>query len=155
MHARHTPQQPPAASRASTPAGRPRRAAAGCFVLAVLLALAGCAAPPATPPAASPVAAGTARYGTIVAIRPLGPLGGAGAGAEDPRDSILDALGGRMAADARRDARAGRAMAEFIVRTDDGQPPTSVMQAATPGLHLGQRVLLTSGARTRIARAGG
>lgn len=133
------------------------------LMLAVLLALAGCAArQPAAPPAAAAANRpdGTAaRTGTIVAIRPLGALR-PGAAPGDPRGSILGAVAGGVArgpvqAGRKPAAGPGETIAEFIVRTDDGQPPVSVMQSDSAGLRLGQRVLLTGGARLRIARAGG
>jgi outer membrane lipoprotein SlyB len=113
-------------------------------------------------------------YGVIVSMRPVtvqgqnsgvGTLGGAAVGAtagsfigrNDVRGNILGAVGGAiiggLAGNAvERSASTGTAM-EFIIRVDNGQT-VSVVQTNEDGFRPGERVVLTGGARTRIARVG-
>lgn len=113
-------------------------------------------------------------YGTIVSMRPVtvqgGPPGGVGVGTlggaalggvagsfigGDPRSNILGAVGGAIIGGiagtaVERGVSQGNAM-EFIIREDDGQT-ISVVQTDEERLQPGDRVVLTRGARTRIAR---
>lgn len=77
--------------------------------------------------------------GVIVTMRPV----------KAASDAILAALNEGGA------ARAGRsgAAVEFIIRDDSGRT-ISVVQTGADGFKPGERVALTGGARTRIARPG-
>jgi outer membrane lipoprotein SlyB len=111
-------------------------------------------------------------YGVIVSMRPvtvesqntgLGGLVGAAAGATagsyiggDTRANILGAIAGGLvgavAGNAVQNA-AGKGQAyEFIIREDSGNT-ISVVQTDELNFAIGQRVVLTRGARTRIAPA--
>lgn len=110
-------------------------------------------------------------YGVIVSMRPVavqghygvGALGGAAAGGVagsfiggDPRANILGAIGGALigglvGAGVEQSATSGQAM-EFIIREDSGQT-ISVVQTNEEAFQPSERVVLTRGARTRIARA--
>lgn len=113
-------------------------------------------------------------YGVIVSMRPVtvrgdqsgvGTLGGAAAGGVagsfiggDPRMNILGAIGGAIiggltGSAVEGSARTGNAV-EFIIREDTGQT-ISVVQTNEEGFLSGERVVLTRGARTRIARVVG
>ncbi len=113
-------------------------------------------------------------YGVIVSMRPVtiqggrtgvGTLGGAAAGATagsfiggDPRANILGAIGGAIIGGIAGSAvesgmTTGQAM-EFIIREDSGQT-ISVVQTNEEEFRPGERVVLTRGARTRIARTAG
>lgn len=113
-------------------------------------------------------------YGVIVSMRPVtvqggqsgvGTLGGAAAGGVagsfiggDPRMNILGAIGGAIigglaGSAVEGSARTGNAV-EFIIREDTGQT-ISVVQTNEEGFQSGERVVLTRGARTRIARVVG
>jgi outer membrane lipoprotein SlyB len=135
------PCSPPRPGQAPAPI-RPRRVFAGLVAtLVALLVLSRCAAPPRPVAAAHPPAPPAAiAYGVIAAIRPL-PLPGAVSA------RILAAVGalptGLAPAPVRR--------CEFIIAEDDGRA-VSVIQAADPALHPGERIALHLGARTRIVR---
>jgi len=113
-------------------------------------------------------------YGVIVSMRPVsiqggesgvGTLGGAAAGAAagsfiggDPRSNIIGAIGGAIIGGIAGRAvesgvTAGQAM-EFIIREDSGQT-ISVVQTNEEDFRPSERVVLTRGARTRIARVAG
>ena len=113
-------------------------------------------------------------YGVIVSMRPVtvqggrsgvGTLGGAAAGATagsfiggDPRTHILGAIGGAIVGGIAGTAvessvTTGQAV-EFIIRQDNGQT-ISVVQTNEEGFRPNERVVLTRGARTRIARVAG
>lgn len=112
-------------------------------------------------------------YGVIVSMRPVaiqgrygaGALGGAVAGGAagsyiggDPRANILGALGGAIVgglvgAGVEQSATSGQAV-EFIIREDSGQT-ISVVQTNEENFQPNERVVLTRGGRTRIARAAG
>ena len=113
-------------------------------------------------------------YGVIVSMWPVtiqggqtgvGTFGGAAAGATagsfiggDPRMRILGAIGGAivggLAGSATEGAlRTGQAM-EFIIREDSGQT-ISVVQTNEESFQPNERIVLTRGARTRIARTAG
>jgi outer membrane lipoprotein SlyB len=112
-------------------------------------------------------------YGVIVSMRPVaiqgrygaGALGGAVAGGAagsyiggDPRANILGALGGALVggivgAGVEQGVTSGQAV-EFIIREDSGQT-ISVVQTNEENFQPNERVVLTRGARTRIARAAG
>ncbi len=114
-------------------------------VLAGLLLLLGACAPTATVPTALPAAtAGQLSYGTIVSVRPV-TVSASGPG---PRADIFGAIG--MAGPGQNGDKA----VEFIIREDGAAQPISVVQTGEDGLVPGQRVILTRGTRTRIARAG-
>lgn len=113
-------------------------------------------------------------YGVIVSMRPVtiqggstgvGTLGGAAAGATagsfiggDPRAHILGAIGGAIIGGLAGTAIEGSASSgqavEFIIREDSGQT-ISVVQTNEEGFQPNERVVLTRGARTRIARVAG
>ena len=112
-------------------------------------------------------------YGVIVSMRPvtvqarnsgLGGLGGAAVGAtagsfigrNDVRANILGAVIGGIAGAVAGNAiessvSQGQAM-EFIIRQDNGRT-VSVVQTNGQGFRVGDRVVLTRGARTHIAPA--
>lgn len=113
-------------------------------------------------------------YGVIVSMRPVtiqggqtgvGTFGGAAAGATagsfiggDPRMRILGAIGGAIVGGlagsaAEGSLSTGQAM-EFIIREDNGQT-VSVVQTNEESFQPNERIVLTRGARTRIARAAG
>jgi outer membrane lipoprotein SlyB len=115
-----------------------RRAAAMAF----LLAIAACAPQHAAPPTAGQDVgrAPALSYGTIVSIRPASVRADS-AGVSD----ILVAIG------ARGDAVAGSAV-EFIVHEDFAPAPISVVQTDAGSFRPGERVTITRGVRTRLAR---
>ncbi|MCW3473086.1 outer membrane lipoprotein [Limobrevibacterium gyesilva] len=113
-------------------------------------------------------------YGVIVSMRPVtvqadqtgvGTLGGAALGAtagsfigrNDVRGNILGAVGGAIiggiAGSAVEKGVSTGSAVEFIIREDNGQT-ISVVQTNEDGFRPGERVMLTRGARTRIARTG-
>jgi len=124
----------------------PVRAAVAVAVLALPLGVAACAPRAAQPAVASQSAARgvAAGAGTIVAIRLL--TGPAQPDAGDPRASVLVAIGGGGGGQT-----GGVQTVEFIVREDAG-PAVSVVQANDLGLRPGERVLITGGDPTRLAR---
>ena len=113
-------------------------------------------------------------YGVIVSMRPVtiqggqsgvGTFGGAAAGATagsfiggDPRMRILGAIGGAivggLAGSAAEGALSTGQAVEFIIREDTGQT-VSVVQTNEENFRPNERIVLTRGARTRIARAAG
>ncbi len=86
----------------------------------------------------------------------LGGVGGSFIGG-DPRSNIIGAIGGAIIgglAGAAVEGSASRGNAvEFIIREDSGQT-IAVVQTNEEQFRPGERVVLTRGARTRIARAG-
>ncbi len=154
---------------------RSSRAIALAACLAVPLALAACGPrnTNTTYTAADVGRTAEVSYGVIVSMRPVaiqgqygvGALGGAVAGGTlgsyvggDPRANILGALGGAIVggivgAGVEKSATSGQAM-EFIIREDTGQT-ISVVQTNEENFQPNERVVLTRGARTRIARATG
>jgi hypothetical protein len=114
-------------------------------VLAALLGLSACAGvspAPVAPPQGGPVA-GRPGEGVIVSARAVSAGRPVGGGVEG---TILGAVG------APPTGAAGEAATEFIVRRDDGQT-VSVVQAPATGLAPGRRVVLSTGARTRLVPA--
>ena len=113
-------------------------------------------------------------YGVVVSMRPVtiqggqsgvGTFGGAAAGATagsfiggDPRMRILGAIGGAivggLAGSAAEGALSTGQAVEFIIREDTGQT-VSVVQTNEENFRPNERIVLTRGARTRIARAAG
>ena len=113
-------------------------------------------------------------YGVIVSMRPVtiqggqsgvGTFGGAAAGATagsfiggDPRMRILGAIGGAiiggLAGSAAEGSLSTGQAVEFIIREDSGQT-ISVVQTNEDSFQPNERVVLTRGARTRIARVVG
>lgn len=145
------------------------------FALCVAAGLAGCA--PAntntTYTAADIGRTAHISYGVIVSMREvrvqgqqtgIGTMGGAAAGAvagsyiggRDPRANVLGAIGGAIvggiAGTAVENAANSGVAVEFIIREDNGQT-ISVVQTNEDQFRPGERVVLTRGARTRIARA--
>ena len=150
-----------------------RAAVAGC-VLAALFGVAACA-PQNTNTTYSGQDIGRAAsvsFGTIVSMRPvavqgegtgLGAIGGAAAGGvagsfignNDVRGNILGAIGGAIVGGVVGSAvegglSQGQAV-EFIIRDDSGQT-ISVVQTNEENFQVGERVVITRGARTRLAR---
>lgn len=112
----------------------------------LLLVTAGCSRHPAgTSAAAAPVPG--ARYGVIAVMRPVGVSLPPVIDTADVRGSILRAIGPALGGPP---SPVGTEM-EFIVRVDGGET-ISVVQADAAGLHVGERVALTGGAPTRVAR---
>ena len=113
-------------------------------------------------------------YGTVVGARPVavqgtsgvGTLAGAAAGGVagsfiggDWRSNALAGIGGAilggMAGSAiERGATQGQAV-EFFVRPDHGGGDIAVVQTNEEQLQVGDRVVIASGDRTRLSRAGG
>ncbi len=112
-------------------------------------------------------------YGVIVSMRAVqvqgqsggvGTLGGVVAGGAagsylgrgDPRAGIIGAVGGAilggLAGSAAEKSLSGGNAVEFIIREDNGQT-ISVVQTNEENFQSGERVILSRGARTRIARA--
>ena len=101
-------------------------------------------------------------YGTIVSTRGVvvqtqntgvGAMGGtAGSfiGRNDVRAHILGAIGGYAAENAVSTSQA----VELIIQEDNAGAPISVVQTNEDDFHPGERVVLSRGVRTRIARAG-
>jgi outer membrane lipoprotein SlyB len=117
----------------------------------------------------------TVSYGVIVSMRPVtvkgestgvGALGGAAVGGvagsfigrNDVRGNILGAVGGAivggLAGSAIESQVSTGSAIEFIIREDNGQT-ISVVQTNEDQFRPGDRIVLTRGARTRIARTGG
>jgi outer membrane lipoprotein SlyB len=114
-------------------------------------------------------------YGVIVSMRNVavqgqsgggfGTLGGAAAGGvagsfigrNDVRGNIIGAIGGAiiggLAGSAIEGSVSSGSAVEFIIREDNGQT-IAVVQTNEEAFRPGERVVLTRGARTRIARAG-
>jgi outer membrane lipoprotein SlyB len=112
-------------------------------------------------------------YGTIVSMRGVvvqnpntgaGTLGGAAPGGasgsfigrNDVRGNILGAVsgavvGGLAGTPVQTSGSKGQAV-EFIIQEDNAAAPISVMQANELNFVPGERIMLTRGARTRIAR---
>ncbi len=113
-------------------------------------------------------------YGQIVSMRPVtvqaqntgvGTLGGAALGGVagsfiggGGRANALGAIGGAIIggiAGTAVESSAGQGNAvEFVIREDSGQT-IAVVQTNEENFRIGERVMLTRGARTRIARTGG
>jgi outer membrane lipoprotein SlyB len=145
------------------------------LVLAAVLGLAACAPTNAnsTYTSADIGQAAQISYGTIVSARPvtmqgqstgIGTVGGALIGSttgallsgRDPRARIIGAVGGTIVggivgAVVENAASTGEAV-EFIIQEDNAPQPISVVQTNEDGLRPGERVVLTRGARARIAR---
>ncbi len=113
------------------------------------------------------------RYGTIVSVRPvavqadktgvgaigggaLGGVAGSFIGGASVVTNILGAVGGALiggfAGNAVEGAAGKGTASEFIVRADGGET-LSIVQTNELQLQPGERVILTLGARTRLARA--
>jgi outer membrane lipoprotein SlyB len=112
-------------------------------------------------------------YGVIVSMRNVavqgqssgvGTLGGAAAGGVagsfiggGVRSNIIGAIGGAiiggLAGTAIEGAASSGNAVEFIIQEDNGQT-IAVIQTNEEAFRPGERVVLTRGARTRIARAG-
>ncbi len=121
------------------------------LAVGLLLPLGACA-PTVPGPAASPAEiapAAQVSYGTIVSVRPvIASAAGPGPGGADPRANILVAVGvGGQGLNTGKEV-------EFIIQEDGAVQPISVVQTNDGSLAPGQRVVLTRGTRTRIARAG-
>ena len=142
-----------------------RAARAGiAALLAAACGLAACASRPSvrvesTQSVVRPATLGT---GTIVSLRPLvlparatggaATASGSFAAGNDVRGNILGAIGGARIADV-AERRVGRDGAvEFIVREDGGQAVSGV-QTNELNFRFGERVVITRGDRTRLARA--
>jgi outer membrane lipoprotein SlyB len=114
----------------------------------------------------------TVSYGRIVSMRPVavhaeptgaGALGGGALGGvagsfighDNVSTNILGAIGGAVVGGLLGNAVEGQAghgtAMEFIIREDDGQT-ISLVQTNEEHFQPGERILLTRGARTRIAR---
>ncbi len=112
-------------------------------------------------------------FGQIISMRQVavqgqqsgvGTLGGAVAGGaagsyiggRDPRANILGAVAGAIiggvAGTAAEGALSSGTAVEFVIREDDGRTIT-VVQTNEDNFQPGERVVLSRGARTRIARA--
>jgi outer membrane lipoprotein SlyB len=112
-------------------------------------------------------------YGTIISMRPVtvqgqqtgvGTAGGAVAGAvagsyiggRDPRANFIGAIGGAILGGVvgtavEKDASTGQAV-EFIIQEDNAPQPISVVQTNEDNFHPGERIIISRGARTRLAR---
>lgn len=153
------------------------RAAALCAALALAAALPACAPQQtgSTVTASGLGRAASVSYGTIVGMRPVqvagrapggvGTVAGAAAGGiagsfigGDWRSNALAGIGGALAGGIAGSAIEGGLSAgtaiEFIVREDQGGD-ISVVQTNEDALQVGDRVFLSRGERTRIARAAG
>lgn len=153
-----------------------RRALPG-LLLAVALALASCA-PTNTNTTYSGAEIGRPAqisYGTLVSMRGVtvqnpntgaGTLGGAAVGGvgnsfigrNDVRGNILGAIDGAivggLVGTAVESSVSTEQAVEFIIQEDNAAAPISVVQSNELNFRLGERILLTRGARTRIARVG-
>ncbi len=151
-----------------------RRAALAACVLAALFGVAACAPQNTNTTYTGQDIGRTASvsFGTIVSMRPvavqgggtgLGAIGGAAAGGvagsfignNDVRGNILGAIGGAIVGGVVGSAvegglSQGQAV-EFILRDDSGQT-ISVVQTNEENFQVGERVIITRGARTRLAR---
>jgi outer membrane lipoprotein SlyB len=154
----------------------PSRSLAAALCLVALLGLGACAPRNTNTTYTGADIGRTAQvsYGVIVSMRPVtiqggesgvGTFGGAAAGGiagsfigGDPRMNILGAIGGAILGGLAGSAVEGSARVanavEFIIREDNGQT-ISVVQTNEEGFQAGERVVLTRGARTRIARVVG
>ena len=146
----------------------------GAMLVVTLLGLAGCA-PTNTNTTYGAADIGRTQnvsYGVIVSMRPVivqseptgvGTVAGAVAGAtagsligrNDARANVLGAVGGAIVGGVagtmvEHAASTGTAM-EFIIREDNGNT-ISVVQTNENNFQPGERIVLTRGARTRIAR---
>jgi outer membrane lipoprotein SlyB len=134
----------------------PARAAS---VLAALLGVAACAPRNANPTdaGASRASLANAAFGTIVSVRPALLLaqntGASTPGGTDVRSAILGLLGDATAGGAAANQPARGQAVEVIIREDFAQAPISVVQANEDNFQPGERVVITRGARTRLARA--
>ena len=112
-------------------------------------------------------------YGAIVSMRPVtvrgqqtgvGAMGGAVAGGvlgsyiggRDPRANLVGAVGGAIVGGiagnaVEKSATTGQAV-EFIIQEDNAPQPISVVQTNDDNFHPGERVIVSRGARTRLAR---
>ena len=112
-------------------------------------------------------------YGVIVSMRPVtvqgqqsgvgtgggavaGGVAGSFIGGRDPRSNLIGAVGGAilggLAGNAiEKSASTGQAM-EFIIQEDNSPQPISVVQTNEENFRPGERIILSRGARTRIAR---
>jgi outer membrane lipoprotein SlyB len=112
-------------------------------------------------------------YGTIVSMRAVtvqgqqtgvGTVGGAVAGGvagsyiggRDPRANLIGAVGGAILGGlvgnvVEKDVSTGQAV-EFIIQEDNSPQPISVVQTNEDNFRPGERVIITRGARTRLAR---
>lgn len=148
----------------------------GMLALAVVAGLAGCA-PENTNTTYTGADIGrtaSVSFGQIVSMRVVnvqgqssgvGTLGGAAVGGVagsfiggDPRTNALGAIGGAIIGGiagtaVEKSASQGTAV-EFIIREDSWQT-IAVVQTNEENFRVGERVMLTRGARTRIARAAG
>lgn len=153
-----------------------RLAFAGSF-LAVAVGLGACAPTNTNTTYSSADIGRTAQlsYGTIVSMRGVvvqnqntgvGALGGAAVGGtagsfigrNDVRGNILGAVGGALVGGlvgyaAENAVSTGQAV-EFIIQEDNAGTPISVVQTNEDNFRPGERVVLSRGARTRIARVG-
>ncbi len=143
-------------------------------VLAALLGVAACAprTTNTTYGAADIGRTASVSFGTIVSMRPvavaadnsgIGAIGGAAAGGvagsfignNDIRANLLGAIGGALVGGVVGNAvenQAGQGQAvEFIIQ-EDGGPTVSVVQTNELNFVPGERVVITRGARTRLAR---
>jgi outer membrane lipoprotein SlyB len=114
-------------------------------------------------------------YGTIVSMRGtvvqgrnsgVGALGGAAVGGtagsfigrNDVRGNILGAVGGAVVGGlvgyAAETALSSGPAVEFIIQEDNAPAPISLVQTNEGNFRPGERVVLSRGARTRIARLG-
>lgn len=157
----------------------PARALAAAVLLAASLGLAACAsddtrqgAAAAAAPAAGFGHAADTSYGTIVSVRPVavqgqtsgaGALGGAAVGAaagsfvggSDVRGNILGAIGGAIiggVAGNAAEARIGQTRTVEIIIREDAGGTISVVQPNEQNFQPGERVVITNGATTRLAR---
>jgi outer membrane lipoprotein SlyB len=112
-----------------------KRGVAGGVIGAVLLGVAACAPTGTTGTGAEITPTEGIRYGIIVAMRPV----------------MVPAQQAGVATTAARPAVAIGSDVEFIVR-DGSSQIISVVQTNEENFHPGNRVVLTRGARTRIAR---
>jgi outer membrane lipoprotein SlyB len=155
---------------------QPSRPLATALCLAALLGMSACAPGNTNTTYTGADIGRTAQvsYGVIVSMRPVtiqggqsgvGTLGGAAAGGVagsfiggDPRSNILGAIGGAVLGGLAGSAVEGSTRTanavEFIIREDSGQT-ISVVQTNEERFQPGERVVLTRGARTRIARVVG
>eukprot|EP01037_Dinobryon_pediforme_P006688 gene6688-6758_t len=152
-------------------------ASSAAILLAVTFGLAACA-PTNTNTTYSDADIGrTAQlsYGVIISMRPVvvqsqntgvGALGGAAIGGtagsfigrNDVRGNILGAVGGAVVGGlvgyAAEGALSKGQAVEFIIQEDNAAAPISVVQTNEDNFRPGERVVLSRGSRTRIARAG-
>jgi outer membrane lipoprotein SlyB len=147
------------------------------ILLAVTVGLAGCAPTNTNTTYSSADIGRTAQlsYGVIISMRAVavqnqntgvGALGGAAIGGaagsfigrNDVRGNILGAVGGAVVGGlvgyaAENAVSTGQAI-EFIIQEDNASAPISVVQTNEDNFRPGERVVLSRGSRTRIARAG-